>query len=101
MTDNPTDKKNHGAGRPTRRQIVTSAAMLVREARALRRSVRVVLTRQQMCALGYRQAMIKRIALGANTGATLDAITHHAITGPAFCTKNRHRSKERARTADS
>jgi xanthine dehydrogenase YagR molybdenum-binding subunit len=49
-------------------------------ARALRRSVRVVLTRPQMYALGYRPAMIQRIALGANTGATLDAITHDAVT---------------------
>jgi xanthine dehydrogenase YagR molybdenum-binding subunit len=55
-------------------------ALATLAARALRRSVRVVLTRQQMYALGYRPAMIQRIALGANTGATLDAITHHAIT---------------------
>src|SRR5260370_19400846 len=48
--------------------------------RALRRSVRVVLTRPQMYALGYRPAMIQRIGLGANTGATLDAITHDAVT---------------------
>jgi xanthine dehydrogenase YagR molybdenum-binding subunit len=56
------------------------AVLAVLAARALRRSVRVVLTRQQMYALGYRPAMIQRIALGANTGATLDAITHHAVT---------------------
>ena len=37
-------------------------------ARALQRSVRVVLTRQQMYALGYRPAMIQRIALGATPG---------------------------------
>ena len=55
-------------------------ALAVLAARALRRSVRVVLTRQQMFALGYRPAMIQRIALGANTGATLDAITHQAVT---------------------
>ena len=55
-------------------------ALAVLAARALRRSVRVVLTRQQMYALGYRPAMIQRIALGANTGATLDAIMHQAIT---------------------
>jgi xanthine dehydrogenase YagR molybdenum-binding subunit len=54
--------------------------LAVLAARALRRSVRVVLTRPQMYALGYRPAMIQRIALGANTGATLDAITHDAIT---------------------
>ena len=55
-------------------------ALAVLAARAIRRSVRVVLTRQQMYALGYRPAMIQRIALGANTGGTLDAITHHAVT---------------------
>jgi xanthine dehydrogenase YagR molybdenum-binding subunit len=49
-------------------------------ARALQRSVRVVLTRPQMYALGYRPAMIQRIALGANTAGTLDAITHDAVT---------------------
>src|SRR5262249_27326410 len=49
-------------------------------ARALQRWVRVVLTRQQIYVLGYRPAMIQRIALGANTGGTLDAITHDAIT---------------------
>src|SRR5262249_55805713 len=55
-------------------------ALAVLAARALRRSVRVVLTRQQMYGLGYRPAMIQRIALGANAGGTLDAITHDAIT---------------------
>jgi xanthine dehydrogenase YagR molybdenum-binding subunit len=54
--------------------------LAVLAARALRRSVRVVLTRPQMYALGYRPAMIQRIALGTNTGATLDAITHDAVT---------------------
>jgi xanthine dehydrogenase YagR molybdenum-binding subunit len=56
------------------------AVLAVLAARALRRSVRVVLTRPQMYALGYRPAMIQHIALGANTGATLDAITHDAVT---------------------
>ena len=49
-------------------------------ARKLQRSVRVVLTRQQMYSLGYRPAMIQRIALGANAGGTLDAIRHEAVT---------------------
>src|SRR6266446_6929520 len=49
-------------------------------ARALKRSVRLVLTRQQMYVLGYRPAMIQQIELGANAGGTLDAITHEAIT---------------------
>ena len=56
------------------------AVLAVLAARALRRSVRVVLTRPQMYALGYRPAMIQRIALGANAGAMLDAITHDAVT---------------------
>jgi len=47
---------------------------------ALKRSVRVVLTRQQMYALGHRPAMIQRVELGANSGGTLDAITHDAVT---------------------
>jgi xanthine dehydrogenase YagR molybdenum-binding subunit len=55
-------------------------ALAVLAARALKRSVRLVLTRQQMYGLGYRPAMIQRIALGANAGGTLDAITHDAIT---------------------
>jgi len=49
-------------------------------ARVLKRSVRLVLTRQQMYVLGYRPAMIQQIELGANAGGTLDAITHEAIT---------------------
>jgi xanthine dehydrogenase YagR molybdenum-binding subunit len=49
-------------------------------ARKLERSVRVVLTRQQMYGLGYRPAMIQRIELGANAGGTLEAISHDAIT---------------------
>jgi xanthine dehydrogenase YagR molybdenum-binding subunit len=49
-------------------------------ARALKRSVRLVLTRQQMYGLGYRPAMIQQIELGANAGGTLDAITHEATT---------------------
>jgi xanthine dehydrogenase YagR molybdenum-binding subunit len=49
-------------------------------ARALQRSVRLVLTRQQMYGLGYRPAMIQQIELGAKSGGTLDVITHDAIT---------------------
>jgi xanthine dehydrogenase YagR molybdenum-binding subunit len=49
-------------------------------ARALQRSVRLVLTRQQMYVLGYRPAMIQSIALGANDDGTLDAIAHDAVT---------------------
>jgi xanthine dehydrogenase YagR molybdenum-binding subunit len=49
-------------------------------ARALKRSVRLVLTRQQMYGLGYRPAMVQQIELGANAGGALDAITHEAVT---------------------
>jgi xanthine dehydrogenase YagR molybdenum-binding subunit len=49
-------------------------------ARAVKRSVQVVLTRQQMYSLGYRPAMIQKIELGANAGGTLDATTQEAIT---------------------
>ncbi len=56
------------------------AVLAALAARALKRSVRLVLTRQQMYGLGYRPAMIQQIELGANTGGTLDAITHEAIT---------------------
>jgi xanthine dehydrogenase YagR molybdenum-binding subunit len=55
-------------------------ALAVLAARALERSVRLVLTRQQMYGLGYRPAMIQRIALGANADGTLDAIAHDAVT---------------------
>jgi len=55
--------------------------LAVLAARALRRSVRVVLTRPQMYVLGYRPPMIQSIALGANETGTLEAITHNAITG--------------------
>jgi len=67
-----------GFGSGLRPQFEVVLAVLA--ALALRRSVRVVLTRPQMYALGYRPAMIQRIALGANTRATLDAITHDAVT---------------------
>ena len=56
------------------------AVLAALAARALGRSVRVVLTRQQMYALGYRPAMIQRVALGAHADGTLDVITHEAIT---------------------
>jgi xanthine dehydrogenase YagR molybdenum-binding subunit len=54
--------------------------LAVMAARALKRSVRVVLTRQQMYGLGYRPAMIQRINLGATADGALEAITHDAIT---------------------
>jgi xanthine dehydrogenase YagR molybdenum-binding subunit len=67
-----------GFGSGLRPQFQVVLAVLA--ARALQRSVRVVLTRQQMYGLGYRPAMIQRIELGANSGGTLDAVAHDAIT---------------------
>ena len=46
---------------------------------ALKRSVRVVLTRPQMYALGHRPGTIERIALGAKSDGALDALTFQAI----------------------
>jgi xanthine dehydrogenase YagR molybdenum-binding subunit len=54
-------------------------ALAVLAALALKRSVRLVLTRQQMYALGYRPASIERLALGATQGGTLDSVSHEAI----------------------
>jgi xanthine dehydrogenase YagR molybdenum-binding subunit len=65
-----------GSGLRPQYQVV----LAVLAARALQRPVRVVLTRPQMYGLGYRPAMIQRIALGAQTDGTLEAITHDAIT---------------------
>jgi xanthine dehydrogenase YagR molybdenum-binding subunit len=65
-----------GSGlRPQYQAVLAALAAL-----ATKRSVRLVLTRQQIYALGYRPAMIQQIALGANAGGTLDAISHDAIT---------------------
>jgi xanthine dehydrogenase YagR molybdenum-binding subunit len=67
-----------GFGSGLRPQFQVVLAVLA--ARALQRSVRVVLTRQQMYVLGYRPAMIQRIGLGAKADGMLEAITHEAIT---------------------
>src|SRR5260370_24302245 len=56
-------------------------ALAVLAARALKRSVRLVLTRQQTYGLRYPPAMIQRIALRANPGGTLDPIMHDPPTG--------------------
>ena len=56
------------------------AVLAALAARALKRSVRLALTRQQMYGLSYRPAMIQQIELGASAGGTLDAIAHDAIT---------------------
>ena len=49
-------------------------------ARALKRSVRVILTRQQMYALGYRPATLQRVALGSSANGTLEVVTQDAVT---------------------
>jgi xanthine dehydrogenase YagR molybdenum-binding subunit len=64
-----------GAGLRPQYQVV----LAVLGARALKRPVRVMLTRAQMYALGYRPATLERLALGANDGGTLDSMTHEAI----------------------
>src|SRR5579883_250183 len=65
-----------GSGLRPQYQVVLAAL----GALALKRSVRVVLTRQQMYGLGYRPAMIQKVELGAKAGGTLDAIMHDAVT---------------------
>ena len=64
-----------GAGLRPQYQVV----LAVLGANALKRPVRVVLTRAQMYALGYRPASIERLALGANSGGTLESMHHEAI----------------------
>jgi len=56
-----------------------NVALAVLAARALQRSVRLVLTRPQMYSLSYRPGTFERLALGAKADGTLDAITHEAI----------------------
>jgi xanthine dehydrogenase YagR molybdenum-binding subunit len=56
-----------------------NVGLAVLAALALERSVRLVLTRQQMYTLCYRPGTIERVALGAKADGTLDAITHEAI----------------------
>lgn len=64
-----------GAGLRPQYQVV----LAVLGAQALKRPVRVVLTRAQMYALGYRPASIERLALGASISGTLESMTHEAI----------------------
>ena len=64
-----------GAGLRPQHQVV----LAVLGAQALRRPVRVMVTRAQMYALGYRPASIERLALGANHDGTLDSMQHEAI----------------------
>jgi xanthine dehydrogenase YagR molybdenum-binding subunit len=65
-----------GSGLRPQYQVVLAALA----AKALQRPVRVVLTRGQMYTVGYRPAMIQRIALGAHADGTLDAMMHDAVT---------------------
>ena len=53
--------------------------LAVMAARALERSIRVILTRQQMFTFGHRPGTIQRVALGANRKGSLVAITHDAV----------------------
>lgn len=64
-----------GAGLRPQHQVV----LAVLGAQALRRPVRVMVTRAQMYALGYRPASIERLALGASSTGTLDSMQHEAI----------------------
>jgi xanthine dehydrogenase YagR molybdenum-binding subunit len=54
-------------------------ALAVMAARALQRSVRLVLTRPQMVTLGYRPGTTQRVALGARTDGALEAIKHDVV----------------------
>jgi xanthine dehydrogenase YagR molybdenum-binding subunit len=65
-----------GSGLRPQYQVV----LAVLAARALKRSVRLVLTRAQMYTLGYRPASIERLRLGANADGALDAVIHEAIS---------------------
>lgn len=64
-----------GSGLRPQYQVV----LAVMGALKLQRSVRLVLTRQQMYGLGYRPATIEHLALGAKRDGTLSSITHEAI----------------------
>jgi len=49
--------------------------------RALKRSVRVTLTRQQMFSHSYRPITWQRVAVGAATDGKLEALVHEAVSG--------------------
>src|SRR6266404_1367117 len=66
-----------GFGSGLRPQYELPLAVLA--ARALKRSVRVTLTRQQMFTLGYRSANIHELALGADSDGSLVSFRHHAV----------------------
>jgi xanthine dehydrogenase YagR molybdenum-binding subunit len=56
------------------------APLAVLAALALQRSVRLVLTRQQMYTLGYRPWATQHVALGAGREGVLDAIIHDVLS---------------------
>src|ERR1700731_3449710 len=53
--------------------------LAVMAARALKRSVRVNLTRQQMFTLGYRSGIVQELALGAKGDGSLASCRHDAV----------------------
>jgi len=53
--------------------------LAVMAVRKFKRSVRGVLTRQQMFSFGYRPNTIQRVALGTNADGTLESILHNAL----------------------
>jgi len=55
--------------------------LAVLAARALERSVRVVLTRDQMFSFGYRPDVLQTVSLGADAEGGLQSIRHDAISG--------------------
>jgi xanthine dehydrogenase YagR molybdenum-binding subunit len=67
-----------GFGSGLRPQYELPLAVLA--ARALKRSVRVTLTRQQMFTLGYRAANVHELALAASGDGTLASFRHDAVS---------------------
>ena len=72
---NPYMGAGYGSGLRPQYQVVLATL----GALALRRPVRLVLTRRQMYSLSYRPATIERLALGATENGTLSSISHEAI----------------------
>jgi xanthine dehydrogenase YagR molybdenum-binding subunit len=66
-----------GFGSGLRPQYQLPLAVLA--ARALKRPVRVTLTRQQMFTLGYRAGIVHELALGANRDGTLVSFRHNTV----------------------
>lgn len=72
---NPYMGGGFGSGLRPQHEVV----LAVLGAKALQRSVRLILSRRQMYGLGHRPATIERLALGAKPDGTLDAVAHEAI----------------------